>query len=50
MTTRQAVEIVCLAAVCVASARGFWKGPLKLVGVGLAVVVFLILTLFILHH
>lgn len=55
MTTRQTIEIICLALVCVASVRAaFWKGEgftqIKKLGLILGLIVFFALTVFILHH
>jgi hypothetical protein len=53
MTTRQGIEIATLALLCVLSLRMFWLGsgftPTKKLGVGLAVVVFVGVSLIILH-
>lgn len=53
MTTRQGLEIAALAVVCVVSLRTFWRGPgfnaLKKLGLLLALVVFVSITLLILH-
>ena len=55
MSTRQIVEIVLLAIVCVFSLRAwFWKGPgfspLKKLGLLLCMIVFVAVSLFILYH
>jgi hypothetical protein len=53
VTTRQTLEILALAIVCLASLRGFWRGTgfsaSKKLGLTLAVAVFLILSAIILR-
>ena len=51
MTTRQIVEIACLAVVCIASVRTwFWTPATRKFGVLLGVVAFVALALFITFH
>ena len=53
MTTRQGLEIATLAVLCIASLGTFWRGPglngVKKLGLLLAVVVFVAITLIILR-